>query len=381
MAIKATNQVKTVRGNKNLQLTAKTGESILVKDIRIAIPGDTYATLKIEKTTVGYFRVAGPLGNHLFWLPGITKPVKNVEGHWHRSFRLDASDGVQHIAVGDEVQRVRNGYGNPQPMFVFRGANGSGPVNAEVQTSDEIYPIVQYPSPQALVPNLLGWLIQKGYMKGYPVAEGETFMIEGVADDYAIQTVIYDIYDAEDIKPTDPNGSKADEYVFVQYGRPTNISMLGGTIKYDVCQTPPEFPDFPFAGVVPANTKMDLLGILFTDLYAWGDTGSDHIKTEYIKMIYQRQVLFDEDRNGLPYIGISTPFVEWDKTFGAGYSVGGNMSDTDMRLPFQTPEPISFIAGDEMNVYITLEGTGGGAPVNPDDVELGLIFKVSRVKP
>jgi hypothetical protein len=381
MALKAVNQVKTVIGAQKLQLTAKPGESILIKDIRIANPSDEYLTLKVDKTTVGYFRTAGDLGNHLFWLPGITKPVRNVDGHQHKSLTFNAIDGVRDIADGDDMQRIRSGNDELTPLEVCTGGPNSGPKTLDILTSFATIPITSFPTPQPLMPNLLGWLIQKGYMKGYPVAEGETFLIEWAPDDTTIQMVIYDVYDAGDIKPTDPNGSKADEYVFVQYGRPKTIGYAPGNYKYEVSQTPPEFPDFPFEGVVPAGTKMELLGILFSDVFAFGATSADRWRTMYIKMVYQRQVLFDEDRNGLPYIGQQGPFIAYDVAIGTGYSVGGNMSDVDMRLPFQTPEPIVFTAGDELGVFMVVESTGAGVTVNDSQVEIGMIFKVSKIKP
>jgi hypothetical protein len=381
MALRAANQVKTVIGAQKLQLTAKPGESLLIKDIRIANPEDTYLTLKVDKTTVGYFRTAGDLGNHLFWLPGITKPVRNVDGHRHKSLTFNAIDGVRDIAAGDDMQRIRSGNGDLTPLEVCTGGPTSGPKTLDILTSFETIPITSFPTPQPLMPNLLGWLIQKGYMKGYPVAEGETFLVEWAPVGRTIQMVIYDVYDAGDIKPTDPNGSKADEYVFVQYGKLKTVGFTTGNYKYEVCQTPPEFPDFPFEGVVPANTKMELLGILFSDVFAYRAAPAERWRTTYIKMVYQRQVLFDEDRNGLPFIGYQGPFIAYDIIIGAGYSVGGNMSDVDLRLPFQTPEPLTFVAGDELSVYLVVEGTGESVPVTTDMLEIGMIFKVSRVKP
>ena len=73
MALKEPFMVKQVIGNQDLTLEAKTGESLLIKDIQIYNPADDYIKVTIEKTLVGYFRVGGVLGNHLPFLAGTIK--------------------------------------------------------------------------------------------------------------------------------------------------------------------------------------------------------------------------------------------------------------------------------------------------------------------
>ncbi|MBA7575483.1 hypothetical protein ES708_17313 [subsurface metagenome] len=61
---------KTVLGNTDLELEAKTGQGLVIKNIMIFDPTLNYITVSISKTTVGYFRVGGGLGNHLAFHPG-----------------------------------------------------------------------------------------------------------------------------------------------------------------------------------------------------------------------------------------------------------------------------------------------------------------------
>jgi len=56
---------KTQLGNTDLELEAKTGQGLVIKNIMIFDPTLDYITVSISKTTVGYFRVGGGLGNHL----------------------------------------------------------------------------------------------------------------------------------------------------------------------------------------------------------------------------------------------------------------------------------------------------------------------------
>lgn len=66
--LKESGKVKTVIGNTQFTLEAKANESYRIRDIFIADPAAEYATLRVNKTVVGYFRVGeGTLGNHLHY--------------------------------------------------------------------------------------------------------------------------------------------------------------------------------------------------------------------------------------------------------------------------------------------------------------------------
>lgn len=80
---------------------------------------------------------------------------------------------------------------------------------------------------------LLKYLWNKGIFKGYPVAEGQTFIVNpGTAMAIAI---IYDIYEAGDIAPDAENGSEASEYLLINYGRKaTSGTLSDGDNEYIV---------------------------------------------------------------------------------------------------------------------------------------------------
>ncbi|MBA7524615.1 hypothetical protein ES705_16756 [subsurface metagenome] len=77
MLISKTN-FKTVIGNTDLELEAKTGQGLLIKNIMIFDATLDYITVSISKTTVGYFRVGGGLGSHLSFHLGRA---------WHENIR------------------------------------------------------------------------------------------------------------------------------------------------------------------------------------------------------------------------------------------------------------------------------------------------------
>ena len=74
---------KTVEGNTDLEIEAKTGQGLVIKNIMIYDPTLDYITVSISKTTVGYFRVGGDLGSHLAFHVGakIYTSVYDTIGH------------------------------------------------------------------------------------------------------------------------------------------------------------------------------------------------------------------------------------------------------------------------------------------------------------
>lgn len=298
MAVLEDYMVKTVEGNTDLELEADTGESILVKDIQVSNPASNYATVRVQKTVVGYFRVGGTLGNHLA------------------------------VPPADSVKKT-----------------------------------------------LLGLLFDLGLWRGIPVAEGEKLTISGVAQSGAIQKVVYELHDAGDLKPDMPNGSKSETYDFINYGRPSAVN--DGDNLYDSQTNPVEFPNFPFEGDVGAKIKIQLLGMLFSDIGKTSGTEANKQITKYLKFIKDRVTLFDEDRNGIPVIATAP---DSDSTvIGGGFSDFGNYNDVDQKAPFIFPKPLEFNTGEELNIYITTSVELGSANITADEVELGLITRVIPV--
>src|SRR4030042_2475824 len=114
--------------------------------------------------------------------------------------------------------------------------------------------------------NLLELLLELGIFKGYPVAEGETFLLQGANAATDIKVVIYDIYEPEDVKNTDPNGSLSSEYTLINYGDTGAAIAAAGDHLYDNPLNPAEFPSFPFGTDVPAKLDILLHGICASEV-------------------------------------------------------------------------------------------------------------------
>lgn len=357
MAKKEMFMVKQVVGATDLTLQAKTGESLLIKDVRIYNPVSSYVTLKVDKTVVGYFRTGGNLGNHLPLPMGSAKHSHSI-GFNATALSSPATDGIVD-AMG--VAHTNIGIPNTE--------SGAAVVDNVVKFAS--IPAVSYEG-------LLNYLWDRQIFKGYPVAEGETFLITGAAQSGAVQVVIYEKYDAGDITNVMDNGSAALKYFFINYGRVSATITTTGSQLYSVVQSPAEFPDFPYGKTVPAKTKITVHGILASDIA--DDRGAaDTMNSEFIKLIKDRVTLFDDDKNGILMRGI-IGVTGTAAVIGRGVSLIGNKSDVSIKPPLMFPSPIDFADGEELNVYIT---TTAGASQSASglavaDTEIGVISTVER---
>jgi len=317
MALKEPFMVKSsfgVGADTAVELEAKTGESLLVKDVIIWESDDEYCLLEIDKTTVGFFRVdAHVLSSHL--------PI---------------------VRANAESDRRWMGY------------------LAESSIT------------------LISYMIRKGWMRGYPVAEGQTFRVKPFTSGKKLNNVIiiYEKYDAGDIKSTDDNGSESRTYTFVNYGRPEENLTDAKDYEVNTCVTTEEFPDFPFAKPVPSKTTIDILAILGSESIDYDDA-SNYVYTKYLKAFKGRVCLFDKDKNGLPFYQPTFTGITTKTFFGRGISVIGNYSADDRRQPFVPPTPLTFKEGEELKVYITTGVVGNTATINAKYGEIAFVEKVT----
>ena len=350
--------VKIVEGDNDLKLTAGTGKSLLVKDIMISNPTQTHLIVKIEKATVGFFRVKGVLGNHLPLLWGRSEHAHD----WKTSAKT----------VGDITS-----------FATLQNAGG-----AEVAADNMIGSLAAsttYPRVGELVKaalrqkTLLGLLTDLGIFKGFPIAEGQSMTLSRAEGATPTQIVIYEVYDAGDKKSTDENGAESKEYVFINYGNCDGDVAITGDSIYKKPKSPPEFPDFPFAKDVPANTEIALLGILGSDFSPEDNDGTDFTYTERLKLIRGRVTLFDEDKKGLLFLSGRDTALGGMSGVAEGLSMIGNYSDVDVRLPLIFPVPLLFTAGEELGVYLTTLSGGTPKAIGIDEHEIGLILKVRKL--
>ncbi|GAG22051.1 unnamed protein product, partial [marine sediment metagenome] len=193
----------------------------------------------------------------------------------------------------------------------------------------------------------------------------------------AVKVVEYDIYDAGDMTAEMENGSKSEAFVYVNYG--DTGAVLQAVVDTVLAETnnPTEYPNFPFGGVVPADQKMELYGILASDIAPAANVTGTATYTDYLRFMKGRTVLFDEDHNGLLYMARFLDPPGAVNMIGEGFAVGGNFTQCDLKQPHMFDPPIVFNAGEELSVswHIVLEGAG--SPITEELQEIGLILRIS----
>lgn len=232
---------------------------------------------------------------------------------------------------------------------------------------------LQFPAQDEENASLFGWLIDQGLFAPVPVPEGEKLIIQNVAQAGAVQAITYDVVDPGDITEDMMNHPGAPNYQFINYGQPASGPGDGDTL-IDTQISPAELPAFPYEGDVPAGKEIIVKGVLFGDYAETTGTDANEQATQYLKLVKEREVLFDEDRNGLLYYVAA---LTSDGTqYAGGQSVGGRYSSVDNRLPLILEEPLVFNAGQELGIYVTTSVEKGTAMFAAEDVEVGLIEEV-----
>lgn len=350
--------VKTVVGNTDLSLSAKSTESLRILDVRVYNPVSSYVTIKTGMATRGYFRVGGVLGNHL-------------------PFPMGRSEHSHDFVISDEqaaetlkTYQVDDAGGGDSTLNYNTVTGAAGTFRRIMQLSNK--------STKGLK-TILAWLMEQGFWNGYPVAPDETFTITGAKQSGAIQQVIYEIGEPGDFPNTLPNGSKADEYLFVNYGNSGGNINIDGYTELTTPANPAEFPNFPFGQAVVSKVEMDILGILASDFAPLENNGTNYITTDYIKLIRDLTTLFDEDEQGLLLYGLMNTNEGSMDAVGEGISQIGNYSDVDQREPWMHPEGMTFTEGEELKVMYGTSKTLTGQNIDVYEQEVGAICRVRKI--
>jgi len=228
--------------------------------------------------------------------------------------------------------------------------------------------------------NLMEFLAKRGVNVAIPVAEGQVLSVSRYAEAGNVM-LIYDRYDAGDVKATDPNGSEGKEYTFIQYAEVGTTPTAAGDVLVDTSLTPSEFPNFPCGAVVPANHNIEMLGIAGS-AFADGTGGVAGFSSKFLKLLKDREVLFDVDRNGLPFDGQDGDAVTlyYRATFsliGPGTEILVNTNAITPGDPLMFEPTLMFTPGAELNVLLTLS-KNGAAPWKAHVDDEAFILRVRR---
>ena len=354
--LKSRRNFKTLYGAADLTLQAKTGEAFMVKNIRIYEPTAVYTNFFIERASVGYFRIAGLLGNHLHFHPGRAEHSHNITSG-STAVAVMANGALRENAGGTEIALSRLAE-TPIDTTLTRAMNYT-----RVPDSSQI--------------TVLSYLGEKGIFKGFPVPEGETFTIDLVTGATSWSIVEYEIWDAADITNTMENGSKSDTFMYLSYGDAGASIQAVANNELTQSNNPAEYPDFPFGGSVPSGHKIEIFGILANDIAPAANDGTDFSYTDYLKLMKGREVLFDEDHNGLLYCAQFETSIANSNMIAEGYAVGGNYTQCDRKQPLMFDPPLVFNEGEELSVFWHLVIGVGGQAITQELHEVAMICRMS----
>lgn len=227
---------------------------------------------------------------------------------------------------------------------------------------------------------LLGVLGEKGLFTGYPIPTGSKFSVRTNTPAAAPRiTIVYDRYEAGDIKSDMENGKDAKSLVYAHYGTIAAVPAAGAAVDVPltVRVNPGEFPDFPFRAGVSTKRVVTLYGIVFSTRARFVDAANNY-GTNYLKLIKDRDVLFDPDRLGL----ISWASIPTVAGFAAetGHGVGGENSHLYQRDAFFLSKPMTFVEGEELDTWWTVRMTGTIALATLSrDLEICYILKETKI--
>lgn len=228
--------------------------------------------------------------------------------------------------------------------------------------------------------NIMEFLRNRGINVSIPIAEGQVLSVSRYAEAGNV-VLVYDRYDAGDVKATDPNGSEGKEYAFLQYAEIGTTPTAAGDVLIDTSLTPSEFPNFPCAAVVPANHNIELIGVAGSAFVA-GAAGPVSFAAKYLKLLRDREVLFDPERLGLPFDGqnaaaTALAYVANYSLIGPGTEILVNTNAITPGDPLMFTPAILFTAGQELNAFLTVAKDGAATWTAHADDEC-FILRVRR---
>lgn len=204
--------------------------------------------------------------------------------------------------------------------------------------------------------NMYNYFVEKGLFRPYRVAQGESIIFELDDKTSFDLIVVYELYDADDVDPTEPNGSRSTEFDFVNY---VAISQaVTGEHLVTVTLNPVEFPAFPVGERVPAEYEITIWGIAGLPQVEVA-TSNTMARTRYIKFLRGRTVLFSEQKMGIPFEATFPSYPEANNLyFQKTYTIVNGHNNLDPHPAYVFPQPLTFEPGEEFQMFMAVEKTG-----------------------
>lgn len=215
-------------------------------------------------------------------------------------------------------------------------------------------------------------MMQKlGLFKGIPVAEGETLNITAPGANNTVQ-VIYDRHDAGDFTSDMVNGRTSKEYQLFQSITNPGTTVADEYLPLTTSRLGNEFLQFPADSVVPAAHRLTLKAF-YGSPNTEGNGAAYSLSSRRIRMLVDREDVFDQDRVGFVFAGDTTFIIAATSYFAEAGKVWGSAAAYTPGI-WKLENPMVFEAGQEVNVSVLTQVVAGGFPANA--TFLGMMFDV-----
>jgi hypothetical protein len=224
---------------------------------------------------------------------------------------------------------------------------------------------------------ILGLLYDKGIFKGYPVATGTKIIVK-VPTTATVIAMVYDKYDAGEVKSSEQGGKDSSEQIVLNYGTVAATVSTATETQLTVKSNPADFPDFPFKDTAPSKRKVEILGVCASARAYTLSSGND-IFTSYLKMVSKEGTIFDEKNlvgmmcRAVPSTSSTTFIAE------AGYDICGENSLLYQKEPLIFKTPLVFESGEDFDTFWGTEMTGTGTRVlTAAQLEICYIMRITK---
>ena len=219
---------------------------------------------------------------------------------------------------------------------------------------------------------------EHGVDMSIPVQEGDSLTLSlsaGTLDCY----VIYDIFDAADVKPDQDNGPESRVMHTALWGtHGTAFASGGDTQAFDVCLNPDEFSNFPFENNVPDGRKI-LLHALLASPFQYASSGVALQYSTHLILRHNRETLLTDESAGVGFDGGDCSITGTQVHYDPSASWVGFGAAEQRGKPYFFDPALEFDAGDELSIQVTTASLSAG-DIPAESVVIGFLATIQPAK-
>lgn len=223
------------------------------------------------------------------------------------------------------------------------------------------FPSVQTAAAYEVEPDLFALARSLGAPLDIPVANGENIALSRYAEAGRVG-IVYDAYDAPDVKAEEANGSKCKVRTYLHYlTNSAAITASTARTTLDTSRQPTGLETWPVGGVrVPSNAQIELLAILGSASARGNGSAAKGATTQLWLVEEDGTVLLDPTgAAGIPFLGDATVTTDAE-TYKAVASLIGAFTAEQPKRPLILTPPMVYPAGSTLAPSVATTGAASG---------------------